>query len=366
MKFPSSPIRALWVLAALCSTPAGAADCAAYARDALRLVNEVQSLFTQTLEKDVSTDGLRCTFEGSEWTIREVTHRKWCDALAPAQAAATIDRRLKSMAAELGACRGDVMPRLAAAGKPGVKPVTPPVTPPGGLSTPTTPPPPVVSMPPPARPPSARSAAVPACPRTLEDLDAAPPTERCHCTGEAMRGAPDRDANQDVEDLVLCHEAFRSGLIGREGGVFTVSNLIAMPGDPDAPQLIFEAHGDESIRVHTPGRDAQPPPDHGPGLPPNPDIAIRVVAGTYGANCPGVRRGNATEGLANDCDGFTQSCESLVDTSRLRDPAPSCLSKKFVAEWTCGKDSRPRRAEARRRPEISQRPSDWFVRLNCE
>ncbi len=62
-------------------------------------------------------------------------------------------------------------------------------------------------------------------------------------------------------------------------------------------------------------------------------IPIKVVAGTYGRNC-NAKAGNATTLLAQACDGKS-SCDFVIDTSALQDPAPSC-NKDFVAEWKCG------------------------------
>jgi hypothetical protein len=100
------------------------------------------------------------------------------------------------------------------------------------------------------------------------------------------------------------------------------------------------------------------------GLPPDADISIQVVAATWGANCPGAQPADDTEALANDCGGYTQSCEHLIDTLALRDPAPGC-AKTYAAEWRCGKDPTPHRAEARPRPEISPLATDLFVKLEC-
>lgn len=62
-------------------------------------------------------------------------------------------------------------------------------------------------------------------------------------------------------------------------------------------------------------------------------IPIKVVAATYGKNCNG-KAGNATVLLAKTCDG-RGSCDFLIDTSAMEDPAPNC-SKDFSAEWKCG------------------------------
>ncbi len=64
-----------------------------------------------------------------------------------------------------------------------------------------------------------------------------------------------------------------------------------------------------------------------------PVIPIKVVSGTYGRNC-NAQAGNATALLAKACDGHS-SCDFLIDTATLADPAPNC-SKDFAAEWKCG------------------------------
>lgn len=62
-------------------------------------------------------------------------------------------------------------------------------------------------------------------------------------------------------------------------------------------------------------------------------IAIKVVSGTYGKNCNG-KVGNATAPVAKACDGHS-SCDFIIDTATLEDPAPNC-SKDFAVEWKCG------------------------------
>lgn len=60
---------------------------------------------------------------------------------------------------------------------------------------------------------------------------------------------------------------------------------------------------------------------------------IKVVSGTYGRNC-NAKAGNTTAPLSNACDGHA-SCDFIIDTATLEDPAPNC-SKDFAAEWKCG------------------------------
>lgn len=62
-------------------------------------------------------------------------------------------------------------------------------------------------------------------------------------------------------------------------------------------------------------------------------IAIKVVSGTYGRNC-NAKAGNATVQVAKACDGHS-SCDFVIDTATLEDPAPNC-SKDFAVEWKCG------------------------------
>lgn len=62
-------------------------------------------------------------------------------------------------------------------------------------------------------------------------------------------------------------------------------------------------------------------------------IAIKVVSATYGKNCNG-KVGNASAQVAKACDG-QGSCDFIIDTATLEDPAPNC-SKDFAVEWKCG------------------------------
>ncbi len=81
------------------------------------------------------------------------------------------------------------------------------------------------------------------------------------------------------------------------------------------------------------------PPEHVVSAAPASAVAapaatpIKVVSGTYGRNCNG-KAGNATVLLAKACDGKS-SCDFIIDTTALEDPAPNC-SKDFAAEWKCG------------------------------
>lgn len=60
---------------------------------------------------------------------------------------------------------------------------------------------------------------------------------------------------------------------------------------------------------------------------------IKVVSGTWGRNCNG-KAGNASALVAKACDG-RGSCDYMIDTSTLEDPAPNC-EKDFAVEWKCG------------------------------
>ncbi len=157
--------RGFWLTAAAvlawgpaASPRAAAAECENYARQALKIVGEVQNLFKQTLEQEISTDKLRCQFTGTEWSIREQRHRDWCSALPAAEAASAIGRRLQKMSEEARTCRADVTPKLAdaARNKPGPSPedgsvAAPPPT--GGAAMPPQPPSAPVAALPPQQPP---------------------------------------------------------------------------------------------------------------------------------------------------------------------------------------------------------------------
>lgn len=72
------------------------------------------------------------------------------------------------------------------------------------------------------------------------------------------------------------------------------------------------------------------PAEAAPGLP------IKLVSATYGRSC-NTKAGNATALVAKACDGKS-TCEYLLDTSALEDPAPNC-AKDLAAEWKCGNGS---------------------------
>ncbi|HEY0666439.1 MAG TPA: hypothetical protein VGD24_10265 [Gallionella sp.] len=63
---------------------------------------------------------------------------------------------------------------------------------------------------------------------------------------------------------------------------------------------------------------------------------IKVVSASYGRNC-NAAAGNVTSLLSTACDGRI-SCDFVIDTSVLADPAPNC-NKDFAAEWKCGEGS---------------------------
>ena len=70
---------------------------------------------------------------------------------------------------------------------------------------------------------------------------------------------------------------------------------------------------------------------------------IRVLAGTYGANC-GQARGNKTAHLATACNG-RDTCEYVVNHQVIGDPAVGC-AKNYTAEWQCTGASRNLQASA--------------------
>lgn len=352
-------------------------DCASYTREALKIVTEVQNTFMQALDKDVSTDDLRCEFAGSQWSKREQRHRDWCGALPAAQVANATDKRLQQMRAEATACKGDVTPRLAAAKPAGPQntPASPARSGPGG-STPTSAPAvQALRKPAPRAETAARTAPInraaisttDECPRLLDALwDSR--IERCTCSSKSLRGAPKPgEKPTDFDNVVVCHEAVRVGLMDPKGGVLNVSDLIAREGDTGAQ--IFEPHPD--ARAAHPGKvftlqDAPPGSSAGPEfLPPNPDEGIRVGSASYGANCPGARPVDDAAQLAQACNGTIQSCQYHVDLKRWPDPAPGC-AKTYIARWSCGKDSRPKEAQARRRLNLSALPTDLYVTLQCD
>lgn len=70
---------------------------------------------------------------------------------------------------------------------------------------------------------------------------------------------------------------------------------------------------------------------------------IKVVSGTYGANCKQAE-GNVTNHLAAACDGKGQ-CNYVIDFREIGDPAYGC-AKNYVAKWRCGDDPRVHSVEA--------------------
>jgi hypothetical protein len=64
--------------------------------------------------------------------------------------------------------------------------------------------------------------------------------------------------------------------------------------------------------------------------------AIKVIEATYGGNCPGVTRGNATGFVAKACDG-KDLCNYRVYYKQLGgDPAAGC-DKDFKVSYICGR-----------------------------
>ncbi|GJH16927.1 hypothetical protein CBA19CS22_10315 [Caballeronia novacaledonica] len=59
---------------------------------------------------------------------------------------------------------------------------------------------------------------------------------------------------------------------------------------------------------------------------------IKVISGTYGANC-GAANGNATHDLTLQCDGL-DTCQYVPDTKRIGDATRAC-SKDLQADWRC-------------------------------
>ncbi len=60
---------------------------------------------------------------------------------------------------------------------------------------------------------------------------------------------------------------------------------------------------------------------------------VVVTSATYGGNC-GAPRGNATQHLAQACNGRI-SCDYVIDWQVIGDPKPFC-GKNYIAEWRCG------------------------------
>ncbi len=80
---------------------------------------------------------------------------------------------------------------------------------------------------------------------------------------------------------------------------------------------------------------------------PNADV-IHVAAATYGMNCNGfkmpsgaiadVKTGNVTAAVSKQCDGAKETCDYLVDVTRLGDFARGC-AKDFSVEYHCDASS---------------------------
>jgi len=84
---------------------------------------------------------------------------------------------------------------------------------------------------------------------------------------------------------------------------------------------------------------------------------IRVLTGTYGANC-GQGEGNKTTHLGDACNGKTE-CSYVIDYRVIGDPADGC-AKNYIAKWVCGNDPRVRSEEVR--PEAGRGST---VTLSC-
>lgn len=59
---------------------------------------------------------------------------------------------------------------------------------------------------------------------------------------------------------------------------------------------------------------------------------IKIISGTYGANC-GAVSGNATRDLTRQCDG-RDTCEYVPDRKRISDATRVC-KKNLQADWRC-------------------------------
>ncbi|SAK48733.1 hypothetical protein AWB76_01243 [Caballeronia temeraria] len=59
---------------------------------------------------------------------------------------------------------------------------------------------------------------------------------------------------------------------------------------------------------------------------------IKVISGTYGANC-GAASGNATRDLTRQCDG-RDTCEYVPNRQHISDATQSC-KKDLQADWRC-------------------------------
>ena len=74
---------------------------------------------------------------------------------------------------------------------------------------------------------------------------------------------------------------------------------------------------------------------------------IKVVEATYGGNCPGVAKGNATELVAAAC-ADNDLCNYRVYYKQLGgDPSPGC-DKDFKVTYSCGRSTRRNSCAARR------------------
>jgi hypothetical protein len=60
--------------------------------------------------------------------------------------------------------------------------------------------------------------------------------------------------------------------------------------------------------------------------------SIKVISGTYGANC-GAPAGNATRDLVRQCDG-RDTCQYVLDRKRVSVAALACR-KDLRADWRC-------------------------------
>jgi hypothetical protein len=68
--------------------------------------------------------------------------------------------------------------------------------------------------------------------------------------------------------------------------------------------------------------------------------AIKILEATYGGNCQGVAKGNATQFVASACDS-KDLCNYRVYYKNLGgDPAEAC-EKNFAVSYTCGKNTKP-------------------------
>ena len=71
---------------------------------------------------------------------------------------------------------------------------------------------------------------------------------------------------------------------------------------------------------------------------------IKVLEATYGGNCPGVEKGNATQFVAAAC-AEDDLCNYRVYYKQLGgDPAPDC-QKDFKVTYTCGRSAKPNKCE---------------------